>query len=271
MNSLTSVKERSDIGIIGKGILGTALYKDFKNKGVSVVCYDKYKNIGSVSDVCNSNIVFLCLPTPYKKEIEKYDITEIENVCNTLQSNKYNGLVVLKSTTLPQTTQNLCTQYSLNIVHNPEFLTARTALQDFENQKHIVIGLCESNKDDTLHSFYKKHYPNSDISVVSSTESELMKLAVNNFYATKIQFFNEVWCMCDSLNIEYNSVKNLMLKNGWINPMHTNVPGPDNKLSFGGMCFPKDVSALVSYCKRGNVLCEVIEATLNERNKMRVE
>ena len=25
--------------------------------------------------------------------------------------------------------------------------------------------------------------------------------------------------------------------------MHTNIPGSDGKLSFGGMCFPKDIRA----------------------------
>ena len=36
-----------------------------------------------------------------------------------------------------------------------------------------------------------------------------------------------------------------MLKNDWINPMHTKVPGTDGKLSYGGMCFPKDTKALI--------------------------
>ena len=60
-----------------------------------------------------------------------------------------------------------------------------------------------------------------------------------------------------------------MLKNGWINPMHTNVPGPDGKLSYGGFCFPKDTNALLNHMKRMNTPHNVLQATIDERNVMR--
>ena len=60
-----------------------------------------------------------------------------------------------------------------------------------------------------------------------------------------------------------------MLKNGWINPMHTNVPGTDGQLSYGGYCFPKDTNALLEFMKTQNSPHEVIEATISERNKIR--
>ena len=60
-----------------------------------------------------------------------------------------------------------------------------------------------------------------------------------------------------------------MLKNGWINPMHTNVPGPDGKLSYGGYCFPKDTNALLNDMKNKGTPYKVLEATIEERNTMR--
>ena len=60
-----------------------------------------------------------------------------------------------------------------------------------------------------------------------------------------------------------------MLKNKWINPMHTNVPGVDGKLSYGGYCFPKDTNALLNHMKREGTHCKVLEATIIERNIMR--
>ena len=71
------------------------------------------------------------------------------------------------------------------------------------------------------------------------------------------------------MNIDYEIVKKLMLKNGWINPMHTNVPGPDGKLSYGGLCFPKDTNALLSLMKKHNSEHEVLESVVNERNSLR--
>lgn len=71
------------------------------------------------------------------------------------------------------------------------------------------------------------------------------------------------------MECDYNVVKDLMLKNKWINPMHTDVPGPDGKLSYGGYCFPKDTNALLNHMKRVNTPYKVLEATVKERNIMR--
>jgi UDP-glucose 6-dehydrogenase len=60
-----------------------------------------------------------------------------------------------------------------------------------------------------------------------------------------------------------------MLKNKWINPMHTQVPGTDGKLSYGGLCFPKDTNALFSYMKKNNIPSKVLGATIKERNEIR--
>lgn len=71
------------------------------------------------------------------------------------------------------------------------------------------------------------------------------------------------------MGCDYKTVKELMLKNKWINPMHTDVPGVDGKLSYGGYCFPKDTNALLNHMKRERSACRVLEATIIERNEMR--
>ena len=47
-----------------------------------------------------------------------------------------------------------------------------------------------------------------------------MKIFVNCFYSVKVQFFNELYLLCEKNNCDYNRVKELMLKNGWINPAY---------------------------------------------------
>ncbi len=51
--------------------------------------------------------------------------------------------------------------------------------------------------------------------------------------------------------------------------MHTQVPGVDGKLSYGGYCFPKDTNALLHHMKKMNTPCQVLESTIDERNQMR--
>ena len=120
-----------------------------------------------------------------------------------------------------------------------------------------------------LKDFYKKICPKAEISICTTTESESMKSFVNCFYAAKIQFFNELCVLCNNMGCDYDNVKDLMLKNKWINPMHTNVPGPDGKLSYGGYCFPKDTEALLEFMKKNNSPHKVLQSVIEERNEMR--
>lgn len=261
------------VGVIGMGFVGGAMKKSFELKGCSVVGYDKYKESDSFEDCLDTDILFLCLPTQFDTNINEYDKSIIIDVCRELSLSHYSGIVINKSTVEPLTNLKLCDIFkTLKIVHNPEFLTAVTAFEDFHNQKHIVLGKTDNVTDkdiDTLIEFYKPLYPDAEISICNSTESESMKTFVNCFYSVKIQFFNEIYLLCQKNNCDYNKVKDLMLKNGWINPMHTQVPGPDGKLSYGGYCFPKDTNALLQHMKKQDTPHKLLDACINERNTMR--
>ena len=266
------------IGISGLGFVGGSMLKSFKNKcmnvGENLFFYDKYKNggMGKIEDLLKCQIVFLALPTIYNDELGMYDKAPIEENLKIFNDNNYDGVIVIKSTVEPETTDKLSNKYGLKIIHNPEFLTARTAYEDFHNQKHIVLGKglnCTDDDVDIVKTFYKKYYPDADISISTALESESMKSFVNCFYSVKVQFLTELYCLCKNNGSDYNKVKDMMLKNGWINPMHTTVPGPDGEISYGGLCFPKDTNALNKYMKRKNTPNKVLEACIKERNEMR--
>lgn len=251
----------------GNGFVGSALNKSFALKGLNIKIYDKFQNLGSIENILDSDYIFFCLPTPYSPSTG-YDLSAIEENLFFLADNNFNGSVIIKSTVLPGTCKTLQNKYSINIIHNPEFLTERTAFEDFHNQQHIVLGFTDKI-DHNIIDIYQKYYPEAKISICTSDESESMKIFCNTFYATKVQIFNEFYLLCKTLNIDFNNVKSLMLKNGWINPMHTAVPGPDGKLSYGGHCFPKDTSALLEQMIKLNIPNEVIFGCVSERNKIR--
>jgi len=193
------------ICVFGLGFVGNSMYNSFKNKGleenVNLFGFDKFKNggIGQISDGLKSDIIFMALPTQYNEITGSYDKSSIFDCCDYLSLNNYNGLIVIKSTVEPETTDNLSLKYeNLSFIHNPEFLTARTAYEDFHNQSHIVIGKsidCADSKVDILVKFYSTYYPNAEISVCSSLESESMKIFCNSFYAVKVQFFTELFLL----------------------------------------------------------------------------
>ena len=263
-----------NIGIIGLGFVGNAILKSFKIKNYQVEGYDKYKDggIGKLENMFKKKILFLCLPTQYNNTTKCYDISSIDETCQILKNKNFKGYILIKSTIVPNTTKNLSYKYGLKLIHNPEFLSEDSAFHDFHNQKHIVLGKGTNISDIELKNianFYYSAFPNSIISLVESTESEAMKIFLNSFYATKIQFFNELFLLCQNIDCNYELIKELMLKNGWINPMHTNVPGKDGKLSYGGNCFPKDTNALLSFMKLNKSKFKVLEAVITERDELR--
>ncbi len=263
------------IGICGLGFVGNAIYNTLKEmNNLDIYIYDLYKNINTQDILLNTDILFLCLPTPYDINIKEYSKKELENTLEYLNDNNYTGTILIKSTIEPTTTNNYCTKYNkLSLIHNPEFLSARTAQEDFKNQSHIILGVsntCNKNNVDNVVQFYKEYFTDN-ISICESTVAETVKVFCNSFYAVKIQYFTELYLTCNKININYDDVKELMLKNNWINYMHTSIPGHDNQISYGGMCFPKDTNALNSFMEKINTPHGVLNATIEERNKMRID
>ena len=266
-----------NIGVIGLGVVGNAIYQTLNEKKCNVVGYDKYKNggIGSIEICLSSDIVFLSLPTPYDYSLQDYDLKPLDDVISKLSESNYNGIILIKSTVNPGTSEKFSSLYgNVNIVHNPEFLTARNAKEDFVNQGQIVLGKtqnCNSEKFKILVDFYQKYWPDSLLSICKSGESETMKLGCNTFYAVKIQYLTELYLICKKENLDFDKVKSMMILNGGMGPNYTNVPGHDGSISYGGMCFPKDTNALCSYMKNNNLPCQVLNSTIEERNSMRNE
>lgn len=266
------------VSVVGLGFVGSAMVNSFRLKGyvddVDIFIYDKFKDggVGKFSDVLSGEIVFLALPTMYDENQQSYDMDAIEEVSGMLVEHEYKGAVVIKSTVLPEATDMLCDKYCLNFVHNPEFLTARTANDDFHNQTHIVLGQskrCPDKIYNRVVQFYSTLYPSAQMSCCKSTESESMKLFCNCFYAVKVQTNTEFYLLCEKMGISYDVVMAMMLKNGWINPMHTKVPGHDGKVSYGGMCLPKDVIAANELMHKKGTPNAILNATINERNTLR--
>lgn len=253
------------IGIVGLGVVGGAIRAYFPES----VGHDKFKPSDPLAEILRTDLVFLCLPTLYDPRRSAYNTDALRETLAFLSEGKYAGLAVVKSTVEPGTTRKLANDYpGLRLCHSPEFLSARTAIEDFRAQKLLLIGKATPDVDVSALSGL---FPGVEQKVCSSDETEAAKLFANSFYATKIQVFNEFYDACQRAGIAFPVVRDLMLSLGWINAMHTDVPGSDGKLSFGGMCFPKDISACVSYLETLGARHDVLKAAKVERDQMREE
>ena len=238
------------IGIIGQGFVGNAVYQKFKNY-FDVLTYDldESKSNSTKEDLLfKCNTIFLCLPTPMNTDGScNVDILqrELENIELITDNQEIKKTIVIKSTISPGTTDKWNSSYeSLDIVFNPEFLTEANAVEDFNNQNRIILGGPRPATTE-LRRMYSKVFPKAHIIKTDSTHAEMVKYLTNSFLATKVSFANEIYQICDKLNIDYDKVVEYATLDDRLGKSHWNVPGPDGDFGFGGHCFPKDLSALI--------------------------
>ena len=129
-----------NIGIIGQGFVGNAIYQKFKNfYKVFTYDLDKNKSNSTKEEVYSCEVVFVCLPTPMSEDGSCH-VNIVEQALLELDNYGKTKIAVIKSTIIPSTTEVWNQMFNLSIVHSPEFLTERNAVEDFNNQKRIILG-----------------------------------------------------------------------------------------------------------------------------------
>jgi len=241
------------LGIIGQGTVGRAIARTYLEFVDEVRIWDirPERKTYALEGTLDTNICFICLPTPANTD-GRLDISVIDDFCNMLGGSHPDGNYVLKSTVPIGTTRELQKKYGLaNLVHSPEFLTARCAETDSMIPACNIIGLEKIEKPspcgEMLLELYEKRFPGINVEVMSFEESEAVKLFTNGFYAVKVAYFNEIRTLADKLNLDWDAIIRGMLSQGRIAPYHYKVPGPDGKTGFGGECLKKDLSQLVEH------------------------
>jgi UDP-glucose 6-dehydrogenase len=225
-----------NIGIIGCGFVGGALKKwleEHNSDNVNLLISDPPK--GFTDDMETTDIIFISIHLPTEDDGYQ-DLTLLKQIISKLPDKP----IFIRTTILPGTADKLSCEFKKQVYFMPEFLTERTAYQDFCSQKMIFTGEVE---------LLKKIFPKKNFIEMSSIEAEMAKYVHNVFGALKVTYFNGIFDICDKIDIKYQKVLEGVLASEYINPMHTKVPGPDGKFGFGGKCFPKDVNAFVKQFK----------------------
>ena len=265
---------RANIGIIGQGFVGNAIYQKFKNYfDVKTFDLDETKRTTDTLEevVEASDVVFVCVPTPMKRVDGSCDISIVESVLNQLNGVGKSIVVVIKSTIPPTTTEMFNKNFkNLTIVFNPEFLTEANAVNDFENQSKIILG-GPRNGTTLLKQVYRLVFPTTPIIKTSSTHAEMVKYLTNTFLATKVSFANEIYELCNKLGLDYDKVIEYATYDERLGKSHWAVPGPDGDLGFGGHCFPKDSSALLKLTQMLNTTNNVLRATQQTNQSVRTD
>jgi len=234
------------LGIIGLGVVGSAIKYGFEKLGHEVYCYDIKMN-SVLEDVLETEICYICVPTPSDSE-GACDVTIVNEVVRDLQRLMYQGVVAIKSTVVPGTTARLQKEFpDLTICFVPEFLRERCAEVDFTEKHDLCIIGTDSEVVYEKVKFSHGKYPKI-IKQLSPTEAELAKYFNNIFNATLITFANSFFEICNSLDANYTSIKDSLVHIDHIPDKYLDC-NPSFR-GFGGMCLPKDTRAMDHFRRR---------------------
>ena len=258
------------IGIIGQGFVGDAVYQKF-SKYYDIKTYDIKGMIhctSSEQETLDNDIIFICLPTPMNTDGSCHtDI--VEAAIKRVFEFGVAKTVVIKSTVPPKSTAKWNKQFpTLDIVFNPEFLTEINAVEDFNNTTRIILG-GPRKATTTLKRIYSKVFAHAHIVKTGSTHAEMVKYVTNTFLATKVSFANEIYQICEGLNLDYDKVIEYSTLDKRLGKSHWQVPGPDGDFGYGGHCLPKDVRALINVAENAGVFPEILISTNDKNNEVR--
>ena len=258
------------LGIIGKGFVGSAVAHGFDKDCDQVIVDPKYTD-NEITDVLDCKLVFVCLPTP-PNEDGSINVDIVNDVLIELSMRDYKGVVVVKSTIIPDYLHEFKKEFDLKIVYNPEFLTESNANEDFKNPPFQVFG-GKWRDCEVVEKAYLRH---SSVRIVPTfkvdlTTASLLKYTINSWLANKVTFFNELKQLHElgSSMVSWEQFTDMLSRDDRMGNSHMKVPGPDGEPGFGGHCFPKDTEALLHYANNKNIKMSVLRKAVQTNKKLR--
>ena len=220
--------------------------------------------------VINSDIIFICVGTPTKKNSNSANLKYVFNVANQLNKIIKKYKIVVTKSTVPVTTgdkiqnvlKNLYRRKLVDIVSNPEFLREGEAIRDFLYPDRVVVGTESMKANKILKSLYLPIVKKSSRYFSTSRRgAEMIKYASNAFLATKISYINELANLCEKTNVNIKDISIGMGLDQRIGDRFLRA-GP----AYGGSCFPKDTRALVDTANKFKTNLSIVKSVIKSNN-----
>jgi len=243
------------------GVVGKAVYHGFSPTYPDIKTFDVADPSTSIEDLFECDYIFICVPA-----------TEVESLAYTIATctEREDITFILKSTVVPGTTEKLQDICGNDWVFNPEFLTDRSANQDFINSPKFIIGGTGSDATDRVEDLYRERFRHTPIFKTSSSCAEFIKYMTNLYFMTKISFMNEMRNTSDKLGLPWDSVMKMFVSDGRICHSHLEVPGHDGKRGFGGKCFPENINTYLEWTEKMGIRADLIQSVkeVNDQNRI---
>mgnify|MGYP001341334180 FL=1 len=216
--------------------------------------------------VSKSDIIFICVGTPNKRNGNGADLNQIYNVAKEIKNSISKFKIIITKSTVPVTTgdeiekiiSKTVSKKLFSVISNPEFLREGEAIRDFIYPDRVVIGTNDKRSNKILKNLYSPLISKGAKYVNTSRRAaELIKYASNAFLATKITFINELANLCEKIDVNIEDISIGMGLDKRIGGRFLRA-GP----AYGGSCFPKDTKAIVDTADRFKTDLSVIKSVI---------
>ena len=259
-------KDQDKINNLQKGIipiyepgLQELALKNFKNKKLKFSTDLK-------NSIKKSDIIFICVGTPTKKNGIGADLSQIYSVSKEISKSINRFKIIITKSTVPVTTGDEIEKILLkkvkknkfSVISNPEFLREGEAIRDFIYPDRIVIGANDNKSANILKNLYSPLISKGAKFISTNRRAaELIKYASNAFLATKITFINEIANLCEKTGIDVEDISIGIGLDKRIGSRFLRA-GP----AYGGSCFPKDTKAIVTTADKFKTNLSVIKSVI---------
>ena len=237
--------------------------KNYKNK--------KLKFSTNLKDsIKKSDIIFICVGTPTKKNSNGADLTQIYSVSKEISKYINKFKIIITKSTVPVTTgdeiekifKKKVVKNKFSIVSNPEFLREGEAIRDFIYPDRIVVGSNDKKSKNILRNLYAPLISKGAKFISTNRRAaELIKYSSNAFLATKITFINEIANLCEKTGVDVEDVSIGIGLDKRIGSRFLRA-GP----AYGGSCFPKDTKAIINTADKFKTDLSVIKSVIKSNS-----
>ena len=265
---------RTKIAVIGMGFVGGTIYKSLEDHFIGgqskLVALDPTKGHNTTyGEIADFDAVFVCVPSPQGADGHA-DTSILKSVLDQLANVHFNGVIISKVTAPPVVYQELQDSFP-NLVHAPEFLTAANAYDDYIHGRFAIIGgAVTAYRNEAERIIRLSQTGLNSVVHCSIGEAALAKYTINSFLATKVIFMNEMEKLATNNGMDWQKVVSAIRQDTRIGHSHMQVPSPDGQYGFGGMCFPKDTSALLKYAEQMGESLSVLDTAVKKNLVIRL-
>ena len=216
--------------------------------------------------VSKSDIIFICVGTPTKKNGSGADLGQVYGVANEIRNSINKFKIIVTKSTVPVTTGDEIekiisfkkSKKLFSVVSNPEFLREGEAISDFTYPDRVVVGTNNKKSNEILKNLYAPLISKGAKYINTSRRAaELIKYASNSFLATKITFINEIANLCEKIDVNVEDISIGMGLDKRIGSRFLRA-GP----AYGGSCFPKDTMAITTTADKFKTNLSVIKSVI---------